>query len=113
MNKMLKKNKFKQFYELKFMNKCPNCGSNLEKKKEKNNISCLKCKSNYKGHEDYNFLIVIYIVVAVSLFIFNNGFLNILGLIISFITMKLMVILINFYNFIKYEESKTKKKSHK
>ena len=103
-------NKFNKFYELKFKNKCPDCGGNLEKKKAKKTIRCTECKINYKGYEDYNFLIVLYILVAILLFIFNKGYLNILGLIISFITMEVMIILINFYTFIKYEEYKRKEK---
>ena len=113
MKNMLTRNLFKQFYELKFMNKCPSCGGNLEKKKGKENTRCSKCKLNYKGSEDYNFLIVIYIIVVLLLFIFNKGYLNFLGLIISFISMEIMVIIINFYNFVKYEKSKMLKKSHK
>ena len=48
-------NKFNKFYELKFKNKCPDCGGNLEKKKAKKTIRCTECKINYKGYEDYNF----------------------------------------------------------
>lgn len=102
----------KMFYQLKFVNKCPECYGDLEKKKGKKTIRCIKCKTNYKGFEDYNFLMVLYIVGALLLFIFNKGYLNILGLIISFITMELMIILINFYNFVKYEKSKYKRKGH-
>ncbi len=107
------KESFKKFYQLKFMNKCPECGSNLEKKKDKKTIRCVKCKLNYKGHEDYNFLIVLYIVVAILLFIFNKGYLNILGLVVSFVTMEIMILLFNFYTFIKYEETKYRRKGQK
>lgn len=107
---MKTKSMFKQFYELKFMNICPGCGGSLEKKKGKKTIRCSRCKINYKGYEDYNFMIVIYIVAALLIFIFNKGYLNILGLIVSFISMQVMVILINYYSFIKYEESKDKRK---
>ena len=30
-------NKFNKFYELKFKNKCPDCGGNLEKESQKDN----------------------------------------------------------------------------
>ncbi len=109
---MTTKDKINKFYQLKFMNKCPECGGNLEKKKGKKTIRCIKCKTNYKGYEDYNFLIVLYIIVALLTFILNKGYLNVLGLIISFITIEIMKLLVNFYNFIKYEETKYRRKGH-
>ena len=83
---------------------------NLEKKKERE-YKMFKCKLNYKGLKTIIFNSNI--IVVLLLFILNKGYLNFLGLIISFISMEIMVIIINFYNFVKYEKSKMQKKSHK
>ncbi|MGI6608168.1 MAG: hypothetical protein ACOX1F_04230 [Erysipelotrichaceae bacterium] len=110
---MINKDKLKRFYNLKFINRCPDCGGILKNKKEIKTVQCLKCKADFRGYEDYNFLILLYIITILLIFVFNKGYLHITGLILSFVTIEIIKLVVNLYQFIKYEDNKNKRKGRK